>query len=71
MGGIHRRQEPKDMQNVKNNATMYGVFESTGWHVFFEQLCGYHDGVALEFAMALDVVNNSTKVQGLSLSITP
>lgn len=71
MRGIHKRQEPTDMQHVRANMTIYQIFENARCHVFLTKLCGYDDFVAFDFVMDFSSASNSIEVRGLSFSVTP
>ena len=51
--GIAARYEPSNTQELRKNATVFSIFQVTGWTQFFKRLDGFNLEVALQFSLNL------------------
>ena len=51
--GILDRHEPTNREALRRNAKVFSIFEAVGWTELFQRLNGFHQEIALQFALSL------------------
>ena len=66
--GIPARHEPPNTQELRRNAKVFAIFEAADWTEFFQCLNGFHQEIALQFA--LNLIETHSEVRGLGIEVS-
>ena len=66
--GIPARHGPPNTRELRRNAEFFAIFEAAGWTEFFQRLNGFHQEIALQFA--LNLTETHSEVRGLHIEVS-
>ena len=66
--GIPTQHEPANMEALQRNSEVFSIFKAAGWTKFFQRLNGFHQEMALQFA--LNLTDTYSEVIVLHIDVT-
>ena len=66
--GILAQYEPPNMQELKQNAEVFAIFQDEGWTEFLQCLNGFHRDTSLQFT--LNLTETHSEVWGLHIEVS-